>query len=191
MFQIMFFSSSIAALPDGLQNVHPVFVHFPLALLSAGILFDVLGYALKKTSLSNAGWWCFALGVIAAIITVFTGLQAEETVSLSKEAHEVLEHHEHFQIYSTVVLTGLLIWRSIKRGALPNPAVGYLIITAIAVGAIVFGSHYGGQLVYQYGVGTSVQPAATKGENRPNKDEQSYLLPPQTFAQSTSDILKL
>jgi uncharacterized membrane protein len=185
----MFFSSSIAALPDGLQNIHPVFVHFPLALLSAGILFDVLGYALKKPSLSNAGWWCFALGVIAAIVTVFTGMQAEKTVSLSQGAHEVLEQHEHFQIYSTVVLTGLLIWRSIKRGALPNPAVVYLIVTAIAVGAILFGSHYGGQMVYQYGVGTSVQPAATKGTNRPDKDERSYLPPSQALAQSTSDIL--
>ncbi|HEY9657418.1 MAG TPA: DUF2231 domain-containing protein [Allocoleopsis sp.] len=164
MFSSLVFSLPLAALFDGLQNIHPIFVHFPLALLSAGILFDVLGYGLKKPSLSNAGWWVFALGVVAAIITVFTGLQAEGMVSLSQEAHEVLENHEHFQIYSTVVLTGLLIWRAIKRGNLPNPSVVYLVITAIAVGAILFGSHYGGSLVYQYGVGTSVQPAATQGE---------------------------
>lgn len=164
MLSSLFFYLPPAALVDGLQNIHPIFVHFPLALLSAGILFDVLGYGLKKPSLSDAGWWVFALGVVAAIITVFTGLQAEETVSLSQEAHEVLENHEHFQIYSTVVLTGLLIWRGIKRGSLPNPPILYLIITAIAVSTILFGSHYGGKLVYQYGVGTSVQPAATQGE---------------------------
>ncbi|WP_339383725.1 DUF2231 domain-containing protein [Oculatella sp. LEGE 06141] len=41
----MYFYLPIAALPDGLKNIHPVFVHFPLALLSAGLLFDVLGYA--------------------------------------------------------------------------------------------------------------------------------------------------
>ncbi|WP_228035842.1 DUF2231 domain-containing protein [Oculatella sp. LEGE 06141] len=117
---------------------------------------------MKKQSLSNAGWWCFALGVVAAIVTVFTGLQAEETVSLSQEAHEVLESHEHFQIYSTVVLKALLVWRSIKRGVLPNPSIVYLAITAIAVGTVLFGSHYGGQLVYQYGVGTSVPSAATQ-----------------------------
>lgn len=175
MIQSMFFHLPLAALFDGLQNVHPLFVHFPLALLSAGILFDVLGYGLKKPSLSNAGWWCFALGVLSAIVTVFTGLQAEETVSLSQEAHEVLENHEHFQIYSTVVLTGLLIWRGIKRGRLPNPSIVYLLINAIAVGAILFGSHYGGQMVYQYGVGTSVQLATTKGENQSGENQQSEL----------------
>lgn len=171
MLQPLFFNLPIAVLFDGLQNVHPIFVHFPLALLSAGILFDVLGYTLKKPSLSNAGWWCFALGVLAAIVTVFTGLQAEGTVPLSPEAQKVLKNHEHFQIYSTIVLTGLLIWRSIKRGVLPHPAAVYLVIAAIAVGSILFGSHYGGQLVYQYGVGTSVQPATPQGGNQPERKE--------------------
>ena len=39
-----------------MQNIHPMFVHFPLALLSVGLLFDILGYLLKKQSLSSAGW---------------------------------------------------------------------------------------------------------------------------------------
>lgn len=146
-----------------MQNVHPMFVHFPIVLLAVGLLFDGLGYFLKKPSLSQAGWWCFGLGVISAIVTVFTGLQAEDTVSLNPAAHEVLETHEHFQIYSTIVFVGLLIWRSLKRGAVPHLASAYFIVTALAVGAILYGSHFGGKLVYEYGVGTAVQPAATKG----------------------------
>jgi len=148
-----------------MQNIHPMFVHFPLALLSVGLLFDVLGYFLKKQSLSHAGWWCFALGVISAIVTVFTGIQAEHTVSVSGEAHEILEQHEHFQTYSTIVFVGLLIWRSITRGAIPRLAIAYFIVTAIAVAAILYGSHYGGRLVYEYGVGTAVQPQTTKSES--------------------------
>jgi uncharacterized membrane protein len=120
---------------------------------------------LKKPSLSNAGWWCFALGVVSAIVTVVTGLQAEDTVSLSPDAHEVLETHEHFQIYSTIVFIALLIWRSFKRGSLPRFASVYFVVTAIAVGAILYGSHFGGKLVYEYGVGTAVQPASTKSSN--------------------------
>ncbi|BAY65660.1 hypothetical protein NIES22_57670 [Calothrix brevissima NIES-22] len=143
-----------------MQNVHPMFVHFPLALLSVGLLFDILGYLLKKSSLSSAGWWCFSLGVLSAIVTVFTGMQAEHTVKVSGEAHEILEKHEHFQITSTVVFVVLWIWRSITREGIPKFAIIYLVITAIAVGAIIYGSHYGGELVYEYGVGTAVQPPA-------------------------------
>ncbi len=148
-----------------MQNIHPMFVHFPLALLSVGLLFDALGYFLKKQSLSYAGWWCFSLGVVSAIVTVFTGMQAHDTVSVGKEAHEIMEQHEHFQTYSTIVFVGLLIWRSITWKAVPRLPIVYFIVTAIAVAAILYGAHYGGRLVYEYGVGTAVQPPTTKGEN--------------------------
>ncbi|WP_315787953.1 DUF2231 domain-containing protein [Fischerella sp. JS2] len=143
-----------------MQNIHPIFVHFPLALLSVGLLFDVLGYLLKKQSLTSAGWWCFSVGVLSAIVTVFTGMQAEHTVKVSGEAHEILESHEHFQITSTVVFVVLWIWRCITREGIPKLAIIYFVITVIAVGAISYGAHYGGELVYEYGVGTAVQPPA-------------------------------
>lgn len=155
-----------------MQNIHPMFVHFPIALLSVGLLFDILGYFLKRESLSHAGWWCFSLGVVSAIVTVFTGMQAEDTVSLSPAAHEVLETHEHFQIYSTIALTGLLIWRSLRRNILPRWAGIYLIVSAIAVSAILYGSHFGGRLVYEYGVGTAVQPPTTQGETEQSQEPQ-------------------
>lgn len=146
-----------------MKNVHPLFVHFPIALLSLAILLDVLGYFLKKQSLLNAGWWTFLFGVISAIVTVATGLQAEKTVSLSQQAHDVLETHQRFQTYTTLVFVVLLIWRSLKKGALPRPAIAYLVVAAIATATILYGADYGGRLVYQYGVGTSVQPASTQG----------------------------
>lgn len=147
-----------------MQNVHPMFVHFPLALLSVGLLFDILGYFLRKESLLNAGWWCFSLGVVSAIVTVMTGFQAEHTVAVSGEAHDILENHEHFQIYSTLVFLALLNWRSLKRGAIPRLKYVYFAIAAIAVIAILYGSHFGGTLVYEYGVGTAVQPSTTKSD---------------------------
>lgn len=130
-----------------MENIHPLFVHFPIALLLTGLLLDGLGFVFKKSGLSTAGWWCFGLGVVAAVITVFTGLRAAETISLSQEASEVLEMHEHFQLYSTAVLVGLLIWRCIKWNLIPPLASMYFIITILAVGAISYGAHYGGQLV--------------------------------------------
>lgn len=145
-----------------MQNVHPMFVHFPLALLFIGLLFDIGGYFLKKESLAHAGWWCMLVGVLSAVVTVFTGLQAEDTVKLAGETHEILETHEHFQIITTIVFVGLLIWRAFKRGALPRPPIAYLVITALAVSSILYGSHFGGKLVYEYGVGTAVQPPATQ-----------------------------
>lgn len=154
-----------------MKNFHPLFVHFPIGLLSVGVLFDILGYFLKKQSLSNAGFWCFGLGVISAVVTVLTGLQAEKTVSLSPAVDVILETHQRFQTYSTIVFVGLLIWRSFKKGALPPLTNVYLVVAALAVAAILYGSHFGGRLVYEYGVGTAVQPAVTKNENQKSENE--------------------
>ncbi len=140
-----------------MQNIHPMFVHFPLALLSVGLLFDILGYFFKKQSLSSTGWWCFSLGVLSAVVTVFTGMQAANTVTVSGETKEILESHEHFQITSTIVFVVLWIWRSFSRQNPPKSAIIYFVIAAVTVGAIVYGAHYGGELVYEYGVGTAVQ----------------------------------
>lgn len=57
----------------------------------------------------------------------------------------------------------LLIWRGFARSAIPRRASVYFVVTAIAVDTILYGSHFGGRLVYEYGVGTAVQPAATQG----------------------------
>ncbi|MCU0570698.1 MAG: DUF2231 domain-containing protein [Oculatellaceae cyanobacterium Prado106] len=168
-----------------MQNIHPLFVHFPIALLSVGLLFDALGYFLKKESLAHAGWWCFSLGVISAVVTVFTGMQAEDTISLSPAAEAVLETHEQFQIYSTAVLVGLLIWRSFRKGGLPRWGGIYWVVSAIAVSTILYGSHFGGRLVYEYGAGTAVQPPATQEvqkqhqqwpeQDNPQKQHQMFL----------------
>jgi uncharacterized membrane protein len=165
-----------------MENIHPLFVHFPIALLLTGLLLDGLGFILKKSGLSIAGWWCFGLGVISAVVTVFTGLQAEETVSLSQEASEVLEMHEHFQLYSTAVLVGLLIWRCFKWRLIPPLASVYFIITILAVGAISYGSHYGGELVYEYGVGTATNPVDMDSET---EQQQSAL--PKSMAPTRSE----
>ncbi|MEC4880808.1 MAG: DUF2231 domain-containing protein [Scytonema sp. PMC 1070.18] len=160
-----------------MQNIHPMFVHFPLALLAVGLLFDILGYFFKKESLTHAGWWCFLLGVISAVVTVFTGLQAEETVTVSGEAHEILEQHEHFQISSTVVFVLLLIWRSLTRERTPRLPIIYFTIAVLTLAAISFGAHYGGELVYEYGVGTAVQSPATKNGNTQRSESDRPLNP--------------
>ena len=37
--------------------MHPIFVHFTIALTSASLVFDSLGFFFNKTSLTNAGGW--------------------------------------------------------------------------------------------------------------------------------------
>ncbi len=140
-----------------MQNIHPWFVHFPIALLAVGVLFDFLGFIWKKHSLSAAGWWCSVFGVIAAIATIVTGFEAYFTVGHSTEAaHQIMKTHRNVQLVVGLLFTGLLIWRSFSKYILPRRTPIYFVIAATAVGLMLYGSHLGGQLVYEYGVGTAL-----------------------------------
>lgn len=150
-----------------MQNIHPLFVHFPLALLAAGLFFDFLGVALKKDSLKNAGWWCQAFGMLAIMAAAGTGLMAEESLEHSGHsalAHETMEQHEMFMLISAGVFAMLFVWRAVSRTRLPEKLplmVLYFAIGAVAAGTMFYGAHQGGRLVYEFGIGGSAvkQPA--------------------------------
>ena len=61
-----------------MHPIHPMVVHFPIALLLASLLFDLIalrwrGQECRATSLS-----LLALGVLAALVALLTGHLAEE-----------------------------------------------------------------------------------------------------------------
>lgn len=158
-----------------MQNIHPLFVHFPIALLSVGVLFSILGIIFKKSSLQNAAWWCQLFGTVAIIAAVITGLIAESTVKHSDKVHEILESHELFGLIAAGLFVVIFIWRSILKTDLPKTLsylLIYLVISISAVGIMFYGAHLGGIMVYEYGVGGS----AVKQSKHQHNDKSHHNL---------------
>lgn len=150
-----------------MQNIHPLFVHFPIALLSAALLFELIAMAFKKPASQTAGWWTFVLGVIAIAVTAVTGLIAESTVLHTDDAHELILQHRNLEIIAGVIVVLLFIWRLSLKSELPGSTVLRTVYTGIfilAVAALLTGAHVGGRLVYEFGVGTS-QSAGSSHEH--------------------------
>ena len=63
-------------MPYSLETIHPLFVHFPIALLSTGLFFDILTMILDQEDLEHAGFWCMLMGIISCLFSNFTGLMA-------------------------------------------------------------------------------------------------------------------
>ena len=61
-------------MPYSLENIHPLFIHFPIALLSTGLFFDLLASILHRKDMENAGFWCMIMGIISCLFSNFTGL---------------------------------------------------------------------------------------------------------------------
>ncbi|HMU75392.1 MAG TPA: hypothetical protein PKD69_06450, partial [Elusimicrobiota bacterium] len=54
-------------------NAHPVFVHFPIALIPASLLLYFLGVVLKNRSLLVGGRACLYMALAGAAVAVGTG----------------------------------------------------------------------------------------------------------------------
>ena len=63
-------------MPYNLETVHPLFIHFPIALLATGLFFDILAVIFHREDLEQAGFWCMLMGIISCLFANFTGLMA-------------------------------------------------------------------------------------------------------------------
>ena len=137
---------------SSLANIHPLLVHFPIALLSLFVAVDLIGTATKKTEWRNFASGLLYLGTVFAGFTVWAGLIAADTVPHGHNIHDIMERHEQLGISILALSAALAAWR------LRRPVEGwgiYNALTVILLGVIIFGADLGGLMVYKYGVAVS------------------------------------
>jgi uncharacterized membrane protein len=151
--------SSIMPGIAGMDNIHPVLVHFPIAFLSAFFALDVIGTLAKKTQWRSAASWFLYFGTAAAIFTVIAGLIAASSVAHGQNVHDIMERHEHIGISILSLALVLSIWR-MKSGALIRGGANgfFLILAALLCILIMLGADLGGLMVYKYGVAVKAAP---------------------------------
>ena len=63
-------------MPFTIENIHPLFIHFPIALLSSGLFFDILHRLTYNDEFEHTAFWCLGLGIISCLFANITGLFA-------------------------------------------------------------------------------------------------------------------
>ncbi|MDQ7091468.1 MAG: DUF2231 domain-containing protein [Methylococcales bacterium] len=136
-----------------MNNIHPLFVHFPIALLISFFLVDLLGSLLKKTHWRDIAGGLLYLGTLSALFTVIAGFFAAESVGHAEDVHEIMTRHQILGLSVLTLATILSGWRLLAHGKIKGEInIFYLIISAILSVLIVLGADLGGLMVYKYGV---------------------------------------
>ncbi len=138
-----------------MDNIHPLFVHFPIAFFIGFFLMDVAGSWKLKQQWRYAASCMLYLGTIAAIFTVLAGFSAAETVEHDADVHEIMERHEHIGVTVLISALFLTIWRVqrwSKQSGFWNRV--FLGLSAALCVLIAFGADLGGLMVYGHGVAT-------------------------------------
>ncbi len=134
--------------PWTLENIHLLFVHFPIALFSTGWACDLIAVSRKNRSAENAGWWCLLFGNISSVFAVITGFLIDRLFGHMSLPFAFFTTHGALQISASLIFLGLLLWRYPSGGVIPSGKGRplYLAIAGGNVGLLFYGAHLGAQL---------------------------------------------
>lgn len=137
-------------------NIHPFFVHFPIAFWLGAVLLYVLGSLRKHEGLLAAGRWLLYLGTLAAVFAVASGLWAEDAMGHDSPGHEFVHIHRNFMLVASAiaVVTTLVAFALRKRETAGARWTITALLLALA-GVTTLGADRGAELVFRYGMGTA------------------------------------
>lgn len=162
--------------PAEMINIHPIFAHFPVALLFMASFFYGAGRLIRREVFFEIGRGMLFSGVAFAALAAWTGHEAAETAAHNREMHEVMMLHQSLG-YTILGLSAFLAaW--IFKVKTPVPTRGQpLFLAAMALLAVLVlqQADLGGRMVFLNGVGVgkkSMLPpgsGAAFGEALPTK----------------------
>lgn len=132
-------------------NYHPLFVHFPIVLWLAALLFELFAIWRSSDELQRTASRLLYLGTLAAIITAMTGLAAENSVPPG-EAQRAVRIHETLMLSATSVALGLSMFAFFMRKNFTAELRQVMLLGMVLLGVLLtIGADRGAQLVYGYG----------------------------------------
>lgn len=143
-----------------IPNIHPVIVHFSVALLTTSMILFLVAYARGKTGkdekLLYTARLVFWLGMGAILLTVLAGIQAYGTVEHDSVSHGAMTDHRNwaFGAFALYLITAFMVWRE-RKGGLGMLSLICLIVASLTLVTVAY---KGGHLVYKYGLGVQSLP---------------------------------
>lgn len=136
-------------------HFHPMLVHFPIAIITIGFLFDLVALFFKKEPcLSKTGYWLTMIGMVGAIAAFSSGHLF--TDPMEGEAGVVLERHELFATITLIAIVVTAIFRTliIYFGKVTKNTIYLsLLLFFIAMVCVSITGYLGGSLVIDYMIG--------------------------------------
>jgi uncharacterized membrane protein len=134
-------------------HLHPMVVHFPIALIAAGFLAEVVSLFFRSEKcLSKTGFYLLVLGALAAIVAWSTG-QVFTTEPTQGEIVNVFAKHETGALITMILVVSgaaFRIWLMLKKREETQLKWIAFGLYFLAFAAVTFTGFLGGTMVYNF-----------------------------------------
>jgi uncharacterized membrane protein len=142
-----------------ISHIHPMLVHFPIALLIVGFFSETIGVFIKKEFFSTAGFYLLLLGAVGVVAAYITGDNAGDGITEVGALKMALETHEGAAFITLWLAVIAAIVRTVivafKKYSGVYRTVAYIIFLC-AVLSVARTGFYGGELVYKHAAGVQL-----------------------------------
>lgn len=146
------FSLNASALPYP-DPLHPILVHFVIAMVLFAFCCDVIGYFNRNPKLFEVSFWNMVVASVAIFFAIIAG-QFEAGLAPTYPAVEgVLTRHQLLGWSLSAIVVLVTAWKFIVRSrSLFRVPPAYLGAAAFLVILVCLQTYLGSQLVWQYGL---------------------------------------
>ncbi len=146
-------------IPEWAPNIHPLVVHFPIAIILLAVLTDLMNFFLPDD------WWddlkstiLYGVGTISAIAAYYSGTWAADSIFLPSQAQNVLNSHSDWALWTVWFFVGYVALRIglhwYKTFDRQSIKVAIFILALPGIFLLYETGDHGAELVFGYGAGT-------------------------------------
>lgn len=132
--------------------IHPILIVYPLGLLSAGVVFDVIYLITLNPTWTTVSFWMIAAGIVGGLLAAVFGLIDYLYIPSGTRAKRIGLLHGVINL--CVMILFIASWL-LRRNSLEVPSMAAFALSFIGVGAALLGGWLGGELVERLGVGVT------------------------------------
>ena len=135
------------------EQIHPMIVHFPIALLITSVIFGILSRITNIERLSYSAHYLMIFGVISGFIAIISGYIAfSKVVDVYKGVEDIALGHGALAAIVIIFFTMRLIMRGeIKWQQLGKGNISDLVFSIIGIVLLLWIAYSGGKMVYEHG----------------------------------------
>ena len=135
--------------------IHPIVVHFVIAMALITVVFDVIGVISGKKNLFEVSFWNLIVATVAIFVAIIFGQVEAGLANPYGASRDILNIHSTIGWSLAGVLALLTSWCYVARQK--DPAIlpkGFLIFDVVLAGLVITQVYLGDKLVWVYGLHT-------------------------------------
>ncbi len=140
-----------------METIHPMIVHFPIALLLTATLISFLAvlFKNKREELKIVLYWIMILGAISVLAALASGLYEDARGVIHDDAiHQIMKVHKLLGFIITSAFVLITLWFVIRRNKIQYRELLVIMFFLIATSSVlVYSAYLGGKMVYEEGTG--------------------------------------